>query len=573
MNKFEFFKKVRRLNQPTNVYHNENMSNDTINSAGSLECNKPQTTINNNSKVVDVNISNDDPGFDVTVEEAVFKYVRDLNFDYTSNASNYTPPNNLIDEVGHDNINNTNSLSPSLEWYLKDDSNFDDHMPDGDNKRKLYELDQIFPIKKSKRSTDVEKTNADEVDKPPQDDWINSDFFARDEEASLDNSQFYNLRANKPMKTLPSNTSASLPSNQHFQKILPKTKDVKHNNSNLLPGEVKGKRELKLLIEEISVKLLQLPTEIKSQLKFAPEEDALINEFVSRYKSIYGLTLCEITHIIWHSNTFTDDFDKATGKEEENNKFSNEMVDLFWNSVYSILPYRLNSSIHKHLKRLYNNFDKRGKWTDKEDASLNDLCTAKGLIGQWLQIGYILNRMPEDCRDRWRNYVMCQGKQKMNQWSSQEEEKLLVIIFNALKNKAIEITGDKDSKFTKHELLHDEELFKLAINWTQVSETMGLTRSRIQCRYKWNKLLKRIMLKRINSDMNNDNIRRILLICEQKWKTVNEIDWEQLSKDTDLLWYPKELKLLLEVKGKRIKNYEDKPLKEVCAGILLQLKE
>ncbi|CAL9736104.1 RNA polymerase I termination factor [Monosporozyma servazzii] len=558
------------------------MSNDGNNSAGSLNFNKQQAITDNNNRGVDVNISNNDSGFDVTVEEAVFKYVRNLNFDCTSNASNNTSPYNLTNEADHDNINNANSLSPSLEWYLKDDSNFEYHVPDEENKRELYELDQVYPSKKSKQSTDVEKTNTDEIAKQPQDDWINSDFFSRDEEASLDNPQFYCSQTIKPINSssnitsfqaIASNTNANLPSNQRFQKILPKTKDVKHHYSNSLSGEVKRKREINLLIEEILGKILQLSTEIKSQLKFAPEEDVLIKEFVSRYKSIQGLTKSEITHMIWHSNTFVDDFDNSLEKKEEGNNFSAEMIDSFWTSVYSIFPYRLNSSIHKHLKRLYNNFDKRGKWTNKEDTSLNDLCTTKGLMGQWLQIGYILNRMPEDCRDRWRNYVMCQGKQKMNQWSIQEEEKLLVIIFNALKSKAVEIGGDKNVIFTENGLFHDEELFKLAINWTQVSETMGLTRSRIQCRYKWNKLFRRIMLKRIDNDMDNDCIRKILSICKQKWNSVNEIDWEQLSKDIDLLWYPKELKLLFEVRGKRVKNYKDKSLKEVCADILVQLKE
>ncbi|CAL9731922.1 RNA polymerase I termination factor [Monosporozyma unispora] len=548
------------------------MNNDNTNSASSLDGNEHQTSIN----IKDNNTGNDnsDAGFDVSVEEAVFKYVRDLNFDY--NNPDNSSLNNVSNETDPDNINHATSLSPSLEWYLKDDGNFESSLSDVGNKRGLCELDELFPSKKLKVTVEENKSNVTEIDNQPQDSWMDSNFFTRDEDSSLTNSQLYSQDLHTTVSSTTNSENSQLNTDfspsKRFQKILPKTKEVKHNYSNIIQDEPLRKRELNKLIEEISGKISQIPTSIKGQLKFAPEEDQLIKEFITRYKSIQGLTLADITHIIWHSNTFTDDSDEMLDNDEKSHKFNSEMIDLFWTSVYSILPYRLNSSIYKHVKRLYNNFDRRGKWSHEEDESLNELCTTKGLMGQWLQIGSILNRMPEDCRDRWRNYVMCQGKQKMNQWSIQEEERLLIIILNALKNKALETFGDRNIKFTKDSLLHDEELFKHAINWTQISESMGLTRSRIQCRYKWNKLFRRRMLRRINNDMDNDDIRAILLTCENKWNTVDEIDWDQLSKDIGRQWYPKELKLFFEVKGKRIKNYKNLTLKEICTKMLAQLK-
>ena len=104
--------------------------------------------------------------------------------------------------------------------------------------------------------------------------------------------------------------------------------------------------------------------------------------------------------------------------------------------------------------------------------SLRKLASTKE--GNWKEIGDNMGRMPEDCRDRWRNYVKCGENRVSNKWSEEEERKLRDIVTDMVAH-----IGD------------DNKLKAPTINWTIVSERMNGVRSRIQCRYKWNKLVKR----------------------------------------------------------------------------------
>ncbi|KAK9464034.1 uncharacterized protein V1516DRAFT_669378 [Lipomyces oligophaga] len=144
--------------------------------------------------------------------------------------------------------------------------------------------------------------------------------------------------------------------------------------------------------------------------------------------------------------------------------WSNERrKDNFWESVYSALPHRTRQSVYKHVRRKYHVYELRGKWTHEEDEELKELADKHG--AQWRMIGKLIGRMPEDCRDRWRNYVKCGNIRAQNKWSTDEEVRLVETV-NQIR--ILDPIGD--------------------INWTAVSEKMGGIRSRIQCRYKWKKM-------------------------------------------------------------------------------------
>ncbi|KAK9448368.1 uncharacterized protein V1518DRAFT_418781 [Limtongia smithiae] len=187
---------------------------------------------------------------------------------------------------------------------------------------------------------------------------------------------------------------------------------------------------------------LQAVAAVSNGGSFSPEETYALEDFMTQYQQENGLDRIGLCRRVW----------------------SNERKkDNFWDSVANALPHRTRASVYKHVRRKYNPYVLRGRWTSREDEELRQLFEIHG--AQWKVIGRAIDRMPEDCRDRYRNYVKCGESRGQNKWNPEEEEKLATIV--------------QQIKFADP---------NADINWTVVSERMGGIRSRIQCRYKWKKL-------------------------------------------------------------------------------------
>uniref|UniRef100_A0A060TCP2 ARAD1D37686p n=1 Tax=Blastobotrys adeninivorans TaxID=409370 RepID=A0A060TCP2_BLAAD len=214
---------------------------------------------------------------------------------------------------------------------------------------------------------------------------------------------------------------------------------------------------------------------------FTLEEEATIDAFMSAYMREHGLTRQELCQRVWASE---------------------RRKDAFWDEVSQTLPHRTRASVYKHVRRAYHVFESRGKWTPDEDEQLRRCVEERG--AQWREIGLQLGRMPEDCRDRWRNYVKCGNQRAQNRWTFFEEEKLREIVTKMMEENP---GGD--------------------INWTVVSERMNGVRSRIQCRYKWNKISNRSRAHRVRNMLQGD---RLALIEQIKhYESENEIDWDRVA--------------------------------------------
>ncbi|KAF8424177.1 hypothetical protein EV426DRAFT_106229 [Tirmania nivea] len=149
----------------------------------------------------------------------------------------------------------------------------------------------------------------------------------------------------------------------------------------------------------------------------------------------------------------------------------------FWKDLYELFPHRKRLAIYNHVRRRYHNFDVQGaKWDEEQDAALAKMVEEMGK--KWTNIGRAMGRLPDDCRDRWRNYVKCGQGRREKEWTEEEEEKLREVVGEVREalRQAVEARG---------EALEAE----VEPNWTVVSEKMGGWRSRIQCRYKWSKML------------------------------------------------------------------------------------
>lgn len=201
---------------------------------------------------------------------------------------------------------------------------------------------------------------------------------------------------------------------------------------------------------------------------------------------------------------------------------SERVKDNFWDRVADVLPHRARASVYKHIRRTYHVFKARGKWQDHEEEELKKLYNEKG--PQWKIIGQRMRRMPEDCRDRWRNYVKCGENRLRNKWDLEEEEKLREAV-------AYVISEHPDNE----------------INWTAVSDRMNGTRSRIQCRYKWNKMMKRATIAKIDAMMTQDKLSLIKYLLENGYEDESQVDWDGFAAmDSRGFWSGSELQMAFE---------------------------
>ncbi|KFY07502.1 hypothetical protein V492_07074 [Pseudogymnoascus sp. VKM F-4246] len=153
-----------------------------------------------------------------------------------------------------------------------------------------------------------------------------------------------------------------------------------------------------------------------------------------------------------------------------------------FNLVCEEFPDRPRWSIIKFCRRKFHNFEARGKWSPEDDEDLRE--AHRLMPNRWTQIGERLNRHAEDCRDRWRNYLICGDSMVNVYWDEDEEQRLREAV-----NKCVSHVREMRELGViqtppGHLPEHDIEL----IDWQRVSEKMDRTRSRLQCRQKWKRM-------------------------------------------------------------------------------------
>jgi hypothetical protein len=149
-----------------------------------------------------------------------------------------------------------------------------------------------------------------------------------------------------------------------------------------------------------------------------------------------------------------------------------------WKYVYEQVPGIPRHKVLNFCRRTFHNFE-RGGWTEEQDQELREVY--ERYPGKWKQIGETINRFGEDCRDRWRNYLVNGDNLKKSYWEKDEEKKLRAAVRECIKKIREDRRKNEDPR-NAHKT--DAEL----IDWGTVSKTMGHTRSRLQCANKWKKL-------------------------------------------------------------------------------------
>lgn len=150
-----------------------------------------------------------------------------------------------------------------------------------------------------------------------------------------------------------------------------------------------------------------------------------------------------------------------------------------WKHIYEEVPNIPRRQIQQLCRRKFHNFEARGSWTDEQDQELREAYEKHP--NKWKQIGETVHRFPEDCRDRWRNYLVCGDNMRKDAWDKEEEER-----FKEVVQECIEMVREMKRVSTdpRDKAKSDDSL----VDWNVVSQKMDHTRSRLQCINKWKKI-------------------------------------------------------------------------------------
>ncbi|KAK4690381.1 hypothetical protein P7C71_g6394, partial [Lecanoromycetidae sp. Uapishka_2] len=169
-----------------------------------------------------------------------------------------------------------------------------------------------------------------------------------------------------------------------------------------------------------------------------------------------------------------------------------EILALF-NEIQDVLPYRPRMSIQRFCRRRYHNFTACGTWTSDDDEMLRKTVAEKGK--QWKIIGNLIDRRAEDCRDRYRNYILNAENRNHEAWTPEEVRRLCSAVMESMKamkdarrQERTESFGDSAALTDSDSDLEVEDM--KAINWQVISDRMEGQRSRLQCSAKWRQLEK-----------------------------------------------------------------------------------
>lgn len=245
----------------------------------------------------------------------------------------------------------------------------------------------------------------------------------------------------------------------------------------------------------------------------------------------------------------------------------NPPVTNLYNEIHEILPYRSRLSVQKFVRRRYHNYAARGTWTAEEDNALRRAVEEKGK--QWKVVGEMIDRMPNDCRDRYRNYLVNSEHRNREQWTEEEVRNLCAAILECMELLKEERKRANDEKygpgFQQDEEGSDQEVEDIkGINWQAVSDRMGEHgggRSRLQCSFKWGQIKKndqndlmdmvrearglkikrsgptknpwrqRLAMRRVANMKKGDQYTLLRSILKSKAPTEGNIPWKSLGDD------------------------------------------
>jgi len=203
----------------------------------------------------------------------------------------------------------------------------------------------------------------------------------------------------------------------------------------------------------------------------------------------------------------------------------------------SAVPQRPIIAVYHHVRRSYHPMKQQGKWMPSEDALLIEAVADFGQA--WEKVSKRVGRMSSDCRDRYRNHIANREVRVTGQWKKEEEEELTRIV--------TEMTVHQGKDF-------DNDVF-----WGKVSQRMGNTRGRQQCRIKWTDSLSKTFK---NEGQKPRWSQQDAYILVHKVDSLNvrddtEIDWKTLPDPGWNFWSAHSLQRRWLTLKRSIKGFEE----------------
>ncbi|KAH6605777.1 hypothetical protein Trco_004930 [Trichoderma cornu-damae] len=208
-------------------------------------------------------------------------------------------------------------------------------------------------------------------------------------------------------------------------------------------------------------------SESYTQGRFTDAEFDGISRAIEAFRNEHGLTQVEVNEMI-----------QAPGGTTAGDAHAR-----LWHRLFEVCPDRKRQKVINVARKKFHNFVARGTWTPEQDAELSALIGVNGTA--WSKIAAIINRHPEDVRDRYRNYIVCGSNQRRDVWSNEEEARLKEHVKEAMD------TID-ELRIIQPESLLLMKSYEELIDWQNISEKMDRTRSRLQCITKWKAMQNRI---------------------------------------------------------------------------------
>ncbi|KAL7910683.1 hypothetical protein GGI35DRAFT_318095 [Trichoderma velutinum] len=204
-----------------------------------------------------------------------------------------------------------------------------------------------------------------------------------------------------------------------------------------------------------------------TQGRFTQAEFDGISRVIEQFRDEYGMTQAEVNQMI-----------QAPGGTTAGDAHAR-----LWHRLFEVCPDRKRQKVINVTRKKYHNFVARGTWTPEQDEELSQLIAVHG--NKWSEIAGLINRHPEDVRDRYRNYIVCGPNQRKDVWSEEEEQLLVQVVEEAME--AIEeIRKDHPDRPIYQKNIED------IIDWQDISKNMERKRSRLQCITKWKAMQNRL---------------------------------------------------------------------------------
>ncbi|KAM3552504.1 hypothetical protein ARSEF4850_007358 [Beauveria asiatica] len=234
----------------------------------------------------------------------------------------------------------------------------------------------------------------------------------------------------------------------------------------------KGPRRQRKAGREADIYSNEAPRASYTEGKFSDEELSRIAHAIESFRAEYNLEQRDVNDMI----------------QTPGGTSAGEAHAQLWLRIFAECPDRRRQKVINVARKKFHNFVARGTWTWDQETELSGLINLHGK--KWSYIAGLINRHPEDVRDRYRNYLVCGGAQKREAWTEDEEARLTGFVQQSMK----QVDDVRANDPVKEEELRGKSYEEL-IDWQGISELMERTRSRLQCITKWKAMNLRISAK------------------------------------------------------------------------------